>query len=212
MKKISERQKAYILAHINDRPRTRLAKEICVSLTSLYRLVHENGGEIDHTMSTADMKAVEIIKTEFPHKSMQEIADAHGFSKSLVYRWAKKLNLSHTEEAQRRIDEKVRTAMLGRCPVDSYAVGMEKRRRKRKMDVLRVMSGMPQQTGYRIRILPVRTQKAIWALCKRGYIKTSKNSVKILYDIDTQRTPNEQLYTRKYGIQFMPNQESISNP
>lgn len=210
--RISERQMAYILAHINDRPRTRLAKSIGVSTTTLYRIIRNNGGEINHTLSTANMDAVEIVKAEYPHKSAKEIADTHGFSKSFVTRWAKKLNLSHTPEAAQRIEEKVRKAMLGRCPDESYAIGKEKRRRKRRMDTLRVMSGMPQQTGYRIRILPIRTQKAIWLLGRRGYIKTARNSVKMLYDTDTKRTPNEQLYTKKYGIQFEPCQENQENP
>ncbi len=212
MTRLSERQMAYILAHINDRPRTRLAKLMGVSTSTLYRIIRRNGGEINHSLSSANMDAVEVIKAEYPYKSAKEIADAHGLSKATVTRWAKKLNLSHTPETAQRIEEKVRKALTGRCPDESYAVGKEKRRRKRKMDLFRVMSGMPQKTNYRIRILPVRTQKAIWFLCKRGYIKTARNSVKMLYDNGTKRTPNEQLYTKKYGIQFESRQENQVNP
>ncbi len=210
MKRMTDQQEAYILAHLNDRPRIRVAEAAGVSANTVYRLVKRYGGIVDHSLSTADERREEIVKAEYPHKSAREIAIEYGFSKSTVVRIVHKYNLKHTQEAARRIEEKVNKALTGPCPPDSYAIGKEKRRRKRKMDTFRVLSGMPQQTGYRIRILPVRTQKAIWFLCKRyGYSKSSHNSVVMLYDEATRRAKNERIYTERYGIEFRPNIKTL---
>lgn len=205
MARMTNEQRSFILEHINDRPRVRIARMAGVATSTVYGLVRKHGGVIDHSLNTPNLRVVEIVKAEYPYKSAQEIASEYGISKATVSRWARKLKITHTPEAERRIKEKVDKAMKEAPPPESIAAGLKKRAHKRRMETFRVMSGMPQKTNIRIRVMPVRIQKAIWRLCRRfGYIKTVRNSVTLAYDNKTRRTRNETLYTERYGIQFIP--------
>lgn len=208
MTRMTNEQRNFILEHINDRPRVRIARMAGVATSTVYELVRIHGGAIDHSLNTPNLKVVEIVKAEYPYKSAQEIADEYGISKATVSRWARKLKIVHTPETERRIKEKVDKAMKEAPPPESIAAGLKKRAHKRRMETFRVMSGIPQKTNIRIRVMPVRTQKAIWRLCRRfGYLKTARNSVTLAYDNETRRTRNETLYTERYGIQFVPFQQ-----
>lgn len=45
-KPITQQQVDYIRAHANDRPRVKVARDAGVSVSTLYRIVHEAGGEM----------------------------------------------------------------------------------------------------------------------------------------------------------------------
>ena len=55
MKHITQQQADYIRAHANDRPRVKVARDAGVSVSTLYRIVHEAGGEMryEHTRRNA---------------------------------------------------------------------------------------------------------------------------------------------------------------
>lgn len=44
---VTPQQRAYILAHLNDRPRTAVARAAGVSTATLYRIVRQAGGATD---------------------------------------------------------------------------------------------------------------------------------------------------------------------
>lgn len=208
MTRMTNEQRDFILEHINDRPRVRIARMAGVATSTVYKLVRIHGGAIDHSLNTPNLRVVAIVKAEYPYKSAQEIASDYGISKATVSRWARKLKITHTPEAEHRIKEKVNKAMKEPPPPESIAAGLKKRAHKRRMETFRVISGMPQKTKIRIRVMPVRTQKAIWRLCRRfGYLKTARNSVTLAYGNVTRRTRNETLYAERYGIQFIPFQQ-----
>lgn len=210
MPRITNEQRSFILEHINDRPRVRIARMAGVATSTVYELVRKHGGVIDHSLNTPNVRVIEIVKAEYPYRSAQEIASKYGISKATVSCWARKLKITHTPETERRIKEKVDKALREAPSPESIAAGLKKRARKRRMETFRVISGMPQKTNIRIRVIPARTQKAIWRLCRRlGYLKTARNSVTLAYDNETRRTRNETLYTERYGIQFIPFRQKI---
>lgn len=204
---VTAEQMHFILSHINVRPRRKVAKEAGVSLSTFYRIIRENGGTLDRSLSTANAYARDIVKAEYPYKSASEISEQYGFGKSLVARWASRLGIEHTLETKRRLEEKVDKARRRKRSPETQAVISRKWKRKRKLEILRVMSGLPQETKFRIRILPVRVKKAIWHLrTLYGYLQKEENSTTLFYDKETKRTKMEHLYTKRYGIRFVMEQ------
>ena len=45
-KPLTQQQVDYIRAHVNDRPRVKVARDAGVSLSTVYRIVREAGGEM----------------------------------------------------------------------------------------------------------------------------------------------------------------------
>ena len=56
---VTPQQRAYILAHLNDRPRTAVARAAGVSTATLYRIVRQAGGELLHERATRRPEAEE---------------------------------------------------------------------------------------------------------------------------------------------------------
>lgn len=204
-RKITSEQMAYAIAHLNDRPRTSVAKAAGISLNTLYKIVREKGGEMDYSSNSPNIKARDITIAEYPHLSTQEIANKYGLTKSLVIRWAKKLGLHHTPETTIRLKLKCKDARLLAHNDASYRKGCASRKRIRRIEEFRVKSGMPQKTKFRISVMPKRVYKAIWHLTrKRNYFTDEEVGGKytIYYDNETHRTSCEHYYTDKYGLTF----------
>lgn len=68
----------------------------------------------------------------------------------------------------------------------------------------RVLSGKPQQTKYKVSMVPKRIQRAAYNLCHLyGYIRPNKDDYyNFLYDDDTHRVRCEGYYERRYGFTF----------
>lgn len=50
--RITQEQRQFIIDHINDRPRSKIIEQAQVSPATFYQIVKENGGQIDHSLST----------------------------------------------------------------------------------------------------------------------------------------------------------------
>lgn len=100
MKKlVTQEQRNYVYAHINDKPRNVLAKRAGISISSLYSLLHEFGANIDSVYSEPRSKDIDdYIRKYFPNTSSSDIAKTLGISVAHVCRVAKMLGITHTEE------------------------------------------------------------------------------------------------------------------
>lgn len=107
MAQITAEQKDYIVAHINDRPRTAVAKAAGVSMTMLYRLVRTHGGEMRHDLSRRNPQHVEIVKKYYPTMTGSEIEAKFGILKKRADKIANELGIKHTPETQERIRKKM---------------------------------------------------------------------------------------------------------
>lgn len=201
--KITEEQVAWVAAHLNDRPRAAAIRASGLSARSFYRLVRRLGGEFDYSRSRATEGIEEAVRELFPHMSCYELAARLGTKHQTVLRWAHRLGVEHTEETRQRIAAKS-AECLGkyRHRVD-YRASARKRSRMRRMDELRVLSGLPQRTRYHIRTMPARHTKARWRLSKLGYTISEDNPYVLLYDGQTHRC-REKLMAERYGFKFRP--------
>lgn len=192
----------YVVAHIDDRPRTKVAERCGISLSTLYRIVREHGGELNYNLTKKRNGIEERISKMYLTMSAREIAKELGVGKSTVARWARRLGVHHTQETIMRLQsETFRKLDYTRRHLDYEAIH-KKRSRTRRMEEWRVMSGLPQQTKFKVKVIPNRVYKAMWHLKDKYNYFFEADSATLFYDSQTKRRPNEQYYVSKYGIRF----------
>lgn len=208
MPQLTEEQKSYIVEHINDRPRTAVAKAAGVSMTMLYRIVRMYGGEMRHDLSRRNPQHVEIVKKYYPTMTGSEIQTRFGIQKNRADKIANELGIKHTPDTQERIRQKIQDNITNnRHKIDFKELG-HKRSVRYKMEYYRKWEGKPQKTKLRLAETSYKVYKAKWNLIKRhGYIETT-DAYTLMYDKDTQRM-NEKYYTEKYGLKFIEDNGSI---
>lgn len=169
-KRTGENAIRYVLNHINDRPRTIVAKAAGISLSNLYRIIHANGGLVRSTLYGRKSDLVEKLTELYPTHSGVECAKILGVDKSTVSRWAVQLGLKHNEDTEQRIiQQRDSTLQLCRKNID-VAKRARTWKRRRKMDELRVLSGQEQKTKFKIKFLPRRLYLAMYYLSRKyGY-------------------------------------------
>ena len=152
-KPITQQQADYIRAHVNDRPRVKVARDAEVSLDTVYRIVREAGGELRHDLSTKREGIEDTVRAYYPTMTAPEICARFGYSKTRINMWARRLGVRHSAETEERIrQENMARLAEAKKHIDYKAMG-ERLKRKRRMDELRVLSGLPQRTRLKFAIL-----------------------------------------------------------
>lgn len=208
MAQITAEQKDYIVAHINDRPRTAVAKTAGVSMTMLYRVVRMYGGDMAYERTRRNPQHVEIVKKYYPTMTGSEIEAKFGIRKKRAEKIAHELGIKHTPETQERIRQKIQDNITNnRHKIDFKELG-HKRSVRYKMEYYRKWEGKPQKTKLRLAETSYKVYKAKWHLITRyGYIETT-DAYTLMYDRNTHRM-NEKYYTEKYGLKFIEDNGSI---
>jgi hypothetical protein len=199
---ITKEQRKYIVAHINDRPRTAVARAAGVSLSAVYRIVHEQGGIMQYERTRRNPYHVELVRKYYPTMTGSEMQARFGILKGRADKIANELGIRHTPETQERIRKKMEVVRReARANIDYKAAG---RRHSvcYKMEYYRKWEGKPQKTKLRLAETSYKVYKAKWHLITRhGYIETT-DAYTLMYDKGTHRM-NEQFYIDKYGLKFI---------
>ena len=202
--RITQAQVDYVLAHINDRPRVRVAEAAGICMSTVYRIVRENGGELRHDLSTKRKGIEDTVRRYYPTMTAKEICARFGYSKTRVIAWAKRLGVRHTQETEERIrQENIARLSEARVNIDYKAMG-ETWKRKRRMDELRVLSGMSQKTRFKLKSI---NSKAYNLEHRYGYFGVDGEAYTLFYDKETRRCRHEGYYSRKYGLRFVKAQQ-----
>lgn len=203
---LTTEQRDYIVAHINDRPRTAVAKAAGISMTMLYRVVRMYGGEMAYERTRRNPQHVEIVKKYYPTMTGSKIEAKFGVLKGRAEKIAYQLGIKHTPETMERIRRKMEVVRReARANIDYKAAG---RRHSvcYKMEYYRKWEGKPQKTKLRLAETSHRVYKAKWHLITRhGYIETT-DAYTLMYDANTHRI-NEQYYAEKYKLKFIEDEE-----
>ena len=208
---ITQQQVDYIRAHVNDRPRTKVARDAGVSMCTLYRIVREAGGEMRHDLSRRNREHWEIVRRCYPVMTTREIADKYGILYGRVNKIARELGVRHSQEVlDRQRAENMAKCKALRYKVDFAAIAAKRKRRKH-YDELRVMSGLKPLTKLRLKTMPTKAYKAKWYLCRKwGYTTADGEPYTLYYDGSTRRM-DESFYTKKYGLKFEMNETKDNN-
>lgn len=62
MDNLTQEKIDYVIAHINDRPRAKVARHVGISMSSLYRIVREHGGELRYDLMRSNPEYIELVK------------------------------------------------------------------------------------------------------------------------------------------------------
>lgn len=202
---ITEAQRQYVLDHLNDRPRTAVARAAGVSLVTMYRIVRENGGEMRYDLMRPNEQAIEATKKYYATTTGNEIARRIGCTRGLINKIAKRLGLKHNEGVLH--EAIVRGSKTRKRNPESYQKGARKRKIRYRMEEYRVWEGKPQLTKLRLKKIGYKAYKAKWHLVNHYGYYESNEPYTILYDEKTRRRPltgkhSEEYYIKKYGFKF----------
>ncbi|MGN1173714.1 MAG: hypothetical protein ACI4SO_07990 [Muribaculaceae bacterium] len=144
-----------------------------------------------------------LVREYFPEMSSREMAQRFGHSCTVYSRCAKALGIAHTEGFYRRIKSEVQEKFRrAKTDTNFYKNVSKSLKRKWKMEILRVMSGSKQETGYKVRTEPKHYSSArSYLVRKRGYIISESDNCLFFYSDKTIRS-NESLYAKKYKFKF----------
>ena len=202
--KITQAQVDYVLAHINDRPRRKVAEAAGICMSTMYRIVREHGGELRYDLSTRHEGIEDTVRAYYPTMTAPEICARFGYSKTRVNTWAKRLGVRHTPETEQRIKtESMARLAEARAQMD-YKAAHDKWKRKRRYDELRVMSGLPQRTRFKFAALSTQGRQTVWRMVrKHNYFQMDGEPRTLYYDGETRRVRTEARLAKKYGLHFV---------
>lgn len=213
--RITPEQRAYILEHLNDRPRAEVARKAGVSISTVYLAVRENGGEMDYTRDRRNPEWERAVRENYAAMSGHEIERRFGMTHNRANKIARDLGLVHSAETLGRIArERQKSLALGRKKID-WKKAARKTRAKRRLDEMRMWEGKPRLTRLRLRTITVAACKAKYRLCRKyGYYECEGEPYALLYDSGTRRPDGlspfrkpEEYFTRKYGLHFFEAEE-----
>lgn len=142
-----------------------------------------------------------VIIQNYPYMLPRELEEKFGVPQSTIRQWARQLKLKHTPETIERRKERYKNNLQTPEIISKRSA---KRRKTMRMERFRIMSGMRQQTKLRISILPKKTSNSIRRLVTlHNYFRSETDSLTLHYDEQTRRTPNEEYFSRRYGIKFI---------
>ena len=103
-----------IKAHINERPRYKLAQRMGVSVKFLYKILHDCNCKIEHKrpVPKPNKKRDEQIAKLYTNHSVKEIAEIVGCHPSTVGKAAKRLKLTHSNETIERLKSNFRNTII----------------------------------------------------------------------------------------------------
>lgn len=133
-----------------------------------------------------------------------ELAKKIGKSQKYTCEMAKRLGLRHTEEEKAEILESARHRMHAfNKSADFKRKRVEAQRESIKKERLRMRYGLRQKTGMKLSELP---RNVIIVKCRlrglRQYFDIEGEPYSVGYDSNTKRSPQEQYYTKRYGLEF----------
>lgn len=209
-KKITPGQRAYILEHLNDRPRMEVARKAGVSVSTVYRLVRENGGGMDYTRDRRNPEWERIVRENYASMSGHEIERRFGITRGRANRIARDLGLRHTAETWLEIRRMCQENLAGGRRNVDWKKAARKTRAKRRLDEMRMWEGKPRLTKLRLRVITTAACRAKCQLrVKYGYHYCEGEPYTLLYDGGTRRPDGasprrkpESYFEQKYGLRF----------
>ena len=194
----------YIKEHIDERPRRMLARKVNISVTALYRILHELGYESGNYAFTPkpNAKRDKQITELYPTHTASEIAQIINCDEATIYKAAKRLHLSHTKDTLERANKKRLSNLSKSREKDVADKRIRSRRKTQRLERFRYISGIPQRTRLKFSKMPKKHYMAKYNIIRKyGYFAYEDNPFVIGFDSNTKRT-NEQYYIDKYGFKF----------
>lgn len=214
---MTDEQRAYLLEHINDRPRTEVAKAVGLSVWTVWKFARENGGEMLYRHSDSYMQ---IVIDNYRNMSGREIVRRFGIPQTSVYAIVRRLGLKHSPEFIQGERNRLSKLHLLRSK-EAIMRGARKRQIKMRMEEMRVWEGKEQLTKFRLKSMCNKDCRIKSKLIRKyNYFAIEGEPYVLYYDSQTRRLTgrnslgrinsrsSESYYTKKYGFTFAPADEN----
>lgn len=199
---ITQEQKNYIKTHLDEYPRSEMAKKLGITTHCLYKYINIYGGKVKKYDKYDILR--EKIKKMYPTMTAKEIAVELNMSTSSIQYQATKLGLTHNKETQERLDKQRNTLLRKSWNAEKYAKAGKRMHLLYKREELLVLSGLAQHTKLHIRQLYPKALNAKMYLRKNyNYFYSKGEPFVLCYDKETRRHPKEQYYSEKFGFEFV---------
>lgn len=147
-----------------------------------------------------------IVREHFPTMTERMIVARFDIPLTSIHRIVVKYGFVHSPEFQRKLTEdSVRRMRALHADKNVQKKINDIKRRQYIMEKFRVLSGLPQKTNIRVKVLSKHLNCARANLRSRHnyFVVKGDDPLVICYDSKTRRTPNEQYYSEKYGFKFI---------
>lgn len=200
--RITQEQENYIKTHLDEYPRSEMAKKLGITTHCLYKYINIYGGKVKKYDKYDVLR--EKIKKMYPTMTAKEIAVELNMSTSSIQYQATKLGLTHNKETQERLDKQRNTLLRKSWNAEKYAKAGKRMHLLYKREELLVLSGLAQHTRLHIRQLYPKALNAKMYLRKNyNYFYSKGEPFVLCYDKETRRHPKEQYYSEKFGFEFV---------
>lgn len=200
--KMNGEQLTFLKENMDTMKRRDIAKTLGVAPSTMYAHIKRFGGKIrkGHEPKSELRK---IVQKYYPIMTPRELVERFGHTRGTYLHYANELGLKRTEECERRLrEERVQRVLKVNPLLKDRNSFSKKLQLVRRMEEIRVSSGQPQQTGLRLRMIPLKVYKARWRLLnKKGYIEIIDEPYNFAYDGETERV-KESHYEKRYGFKF----------
>lgn len=215
MNKTTREQTEYVIANIGILRPSEICRRTGMRQNVVHEIIrrHKAGLPQSYIRFEEAQRKRDYIAQNWGNKSVREIANDLRFSSSLTLDIACSMGLITPEERDAEKEN------FRRCKFDALSSESllkkkaETIKKKYRMERFRMMSGLPQETKWRVSLIPKRIRGAMWRIVRKyNYFKPDTDTCTLYYDSQTKRLPNdykynEEYYIKKYGIEFVEGED-----
>lgn len=202
-------QTDFILTHKDTLTAAELAAGAGITTGTLFRRLHRLcPGHVGRLAAVHKWRR-DTVREAWPHMSAREIEEKYGINRRTAANIARRCGWSHDPATAARLLRKKSLNL-------SHHMGAERERKRtarfrltRRMEELRVLSGMPQRTKFRFASAPRRVHAARHRLAARFRLLQDCGDAYTLIitpaslPVTRWGKPAEDWYARRYGFRFI---------
>ena len=204
-RRVERWKRDYILSHPGE-SRFAMARKLGVGVATVYRVLQEAGESTWSEGYHVSGELLEAVRARYATTGNRELAAELGVKKHTVAYVAHKLGL-RKDPSFRRGQRAESLTSHRRERADWRERLSRKMRAVFKAERLRLLSGQPQETAYRLSALPRKAARSKARLVRvYGYFPVEGDPYTLCYDRETRRMSprQERWFSERRGFDFLP--------
>lgn len=198
----------YILSHPGE-SRFAMARKLGVSVVTVYRVLQEAGESTWSEGYHVSGELLEAVRARYATTGNRELAAELGVKKHTVAYVAHKLGLR--KDADFRRGQRAESLLSHRSERADWRERLSRKMRAVfNAERLRLLSGQPRETAYRLSALPRKAARSKSRLVRvYGYFPVEGEPYTLCYDRETRRMSprQERWFGERRGFEFLPSDD-----
>lgn len=195
----------YILSHPGE-SRFAMARKLGVAVVTVYRVLREAGESTWSEGCHVSGELLEAVRARYATTGNRELAAELGVKKHTVAYVARKLGLR--KDADFRRGQRAESLLSHRRERADWRERLSRKMRAVfNAERLRIISGQPRETAYRLSALPRKAARSKSRLVRvYGYFPVEGEPYTLCYDRETRRMSlrQERWFGERRGFEFLP--------